>query len=177
MEAQQEIITIKNGSAAKEITKLKIKCNMQLERINELNNIVKDRDDSINLLNTQLKAQEIFNEIEPGDQIAEAFQCLNYFIKILKKIIVNDQFIAYKNYTKNSARFCKVEKTIFDDYLDSYNIDKKIFWNYCIDFALVKAEENRKYIWNDTQDNQAIRIYFISKYLINIINGEYQNAE
>lgn len=164
-------------TADPEVIKLKRKINMQVDKIIELTEALKlERIKNNNLEDHNKKFYLPAEEHEPqlmgSDNYMKVLRCLSSFFSILKKIIEKEEFITYKNYSKNSALYCKVEKTLFDNYLDQYpDIEKKLFFNFCVDFSLMKSEE-RKYIWNDG----TIRIYFINKNLVNIVKGEY-NAE
>lgn len=138
------------------IKNLKIKCNLQIDELEELSR----------LLEQERKKNEELKKGKGINKGNELLNCINSFCEIVNKIIAEDQFIAYKNYTKNSARFCKVEKTIFEGYVDADpNINKKLFYDLCIDFALLKSDENRKCIWNDNP----VRIYFINKVLVDLL--------
>jgi hypothetical protein len=179
MVGQENVITIEKQENDP-VYLLKMKCNLQVDKIHELQDLLdKERKKNI-LLEDEIKKYEqpTVNNFDSFDMENEFVVYMNFLFRILKKIIENNEFIAYKNYTKNSARYCKVEKNIFESYLDEDpNIDKKTFFNFCVDFALLKADENRKCIWNDNQDSQSVRIYFISKALINILNGDYIDVE
>ena len=164
-----------------ELFVLKRKCNLQVDKINELQQLLEQERKKITILESQIKKygiSEESNDVYNFNLKNVLIICLDSFFRTLQKVVDNNEFIAYKNYTKNSVRYCKVEKTIFDNYLDAdpdinINVDKKTFFNICVDFELLKADECRKYIWNDNQ----VRIYFINKTLVNILNGDYKYAE
>lgn len=185
MSLQEKEKTI--ATHADPLYRLKVKCNLQVEKIEELQHqLNEEREKNRHLqgdnsaLKNEIKkihqgAGQSLNTVTSADNVL--FICINTFFNILKKITENNDFIVYKNFTKNSARYNKVEKSIFDNYLDEDPaidnlFDKKTFFNICVDFAFLKADDNRKYIWNDNQ----VRIYFVSKTLINVLNGDYKDA-
>lgn len=126
-----------------EVKKLKYKCNQQLNRIKTLE-----------------QELERFN--------SDFFIFLDGLGQILKEIQKNNEIIPYKNYSKNSNKYYKVEKIIFEDYIENAGFDKKIFIDMCISFSFIKSDEKR-YIWSDIQGDQTIRVYMINKLLFKLI--------
>lgn len=187
----QQTVTYEINNA-EVIKNLKIKCNLQLDKIEELQVNLNKKIQEAEILRQQLKKEQEQkylldeqlsktiqddNNFQSYDIKNDAMNSLNSFCRILKKIMDRNEFITYKNESKNSRRYCKVEKSVFDAYLDQEPsiTEKSIFFNLCIDLSLLKSDETRKYIFNDTKDNQQLRIYFISKYIINVLSGEYRN--
>ncbi len=157
---------------------LKKKVNMQLDRILEVEKLLKEKEDE--LIQTRKDITELKENLKGENTEHRGASVvwgndsliLNFtgsFCNIISKLIKNNEFIPYKNYTKNSARYSKVEKAIFDQYMEEEpGIDKKTFINWCVELGYFKSDESKKYVFNDNQ----VRIYFINKFFITILKGD-----
>lgn len=170
-------------SVKKIIHQLKTKCNLQLEKLQEMNNELlreKEKNRKLEQEIAELKMKKV-NDISSSQEQEKEENELAVFInsccRIIRRIQEENMFIPYKNYTKNSARYCKVEKNLFDSYLEEdLQADKNTFFDYCIDFAIIKSDDKRKYVWSDNQD-KPIRIYFINKTLVKMLSGDLVDIE
>lgn len=160
------------------VLKLKKKINLQIDKLQEFEkNLKKKEEELAHTKQEVIRLQELLNETEQRGAAVKVIRgnnstILNFtetFCNIISKIIANNEIIPFKNYTKNSARYCKVDRTIFDQYMEQEpGLEKKAFINFCVDFGYFKTDEGRKYVFNDNQ----IRIYFINKSLITMLEGD-----
>lgn len=171
-------ICMLNGN---EVLNLKKKCNLQLNKILELEEKIKnleamvaEREGHISQLEAQMEKTVGVLQAK-GDAIEEAtgakmelFLFLETFFLVVQKILEDGAFIPYKNFTKNSASYCKIAKEIFEDYVRELSpIDLRSFLDYCIDLHFLKAEADRKCTYN----NDKIRVYFVSRTLVRSLGG------
>lgn len=91
---------------------------------------------------------------------SEVFQFLKDFFLVLRKIHEDDAFIKYIYKTKQSANYYKVGQETFESYINQYSYtEPAVFLNYCVDLSLVKAEANRKCVYDSGEE----RVYYIGK--------------
>lgn len=161
---------IGNEEMEKVILQLKVKANRQLDKIDELKKELDKKDDKIRSLEDQIsKLADRSLDVVPMLEENELIELMKELSFVINKVVKDNAFIPYKNYTKNSLRYCKVEKTIFDNYMDKYvSMDRKLFLQRCVDIGFIKVNDDGKFVFNDNQ----IRIYFFSKAMIKLISGE-----
>lgn len=154
------------GTATEEVI-LKAKINQLIDRVQELNEQLSEKNVYIENLQNDIKmlqmrenasgAQEVVFDSENESEIVSF---LKDFCLISREIIQNGDFIKYNYSTKNSELFYKIEQTVFDDYICRLaNVDLKNFIKSCIDLALVKSEKNRKCVYTSGD----MRVYYVSR--------------
>lgn len=165
-----EAVIINKDERERTIHQLKVKVNRQVDKIEELNEEIIKKDEEIRYL------QEVNRSLSEGAAVQNYIADDNEMLKVIKdisfvvtRLTKDNAFIAYKNYSKNSLRYCKVEKVIFDSYMDNYvSMERKAFLNKCVEIGFIKSNESGKFVFNDNQ----MRIYFLNKAMVTLISGE-----
>ena len=155
---------------------LKEKINRLIDEIEKLSKDISERkalrqslEEEIKMLRfreSSLGAKTIdFGNAEQSDMLA----FMGDFCVIAKKIFEEKTFIPYSYATQNSEFFYKIEKSVFDNYIDMYaRMDIKTFLNYCIALAIIKSEENRKCTYNSGK----ITVYYVSRMFMEAAAGK-----
>ena len=132
-------------------------------KINKLIDALEERDREKNQLEIRLEAIEAQEKLEiagaqaPNLAIARFFED---FGEIVKKIHQNGEFIPYKNATKYSGSFCKVERNVFEGYVaEIAGAEQPDFISKCCTFGCLKSESGGKCVYN----NDRIRVYYLSR--------------
>ena len=167
-----------------EVKRLKTKVNIQVDAL-----IQKDKE--IELLKKQIESLETANlklkeeqgsaskqvEVKIDSAAAELmnqelYNFFNKFCELVRKIHENGKFIPYKNVTKYSNNFCKVERNTFEGYVNEIAGDTAPdFIKNCMDFLCIKSEAG-KCVFN----NDKLRIYFLNRKLVDAILSEVAEA-
>lgn len=148
----------KKKSIEHENTLLKHKCNRLIEEY-------KKSQEQLNMLQNQIK-----NICESEDKIQENNE--NELFSLLQHIFfqINQRkmIIQYKNSSKNSKEFYKVQKRDFEKIIQGIEetqgekiIEKIIEFIGCC--GITKSRENGSIYWNDVRDGQATKIVLIRK--------------
>lgn len=165
-----------------EINRLKTKINMQIDRMTELdkeNSQLKDECETLKNENLKLRGEletvskkiRIFEDSARAEAHAtnvnkDILEFYTIFFEIVKKIHKKGEFIPYKNTTKYSASYCKVERSVFEGYIKDFVNEKcPEFIDMCCKFLCIKSETDGKCVFN----NDKIRVYFINRQLVNAI--------
>lgn len=167
-----------------EIVRLKKKVNMQVERLLELENEKKllknecetlknERLELIDKLETvSKKISELENSAGAEAQYDEIIKFYTLFFEIVKKIHRNNEFIPYKNITKYSASFYKVERRVFEGYINDCVEDGQAFIERCCQLLCIKSELDGRCVYN----NDKIRVYFLNRQLVNVVLANEERA-
>lgn len=170
-----EAVAIKSDE--EEIIRLKKKCNALIQKINAQDQEKKELEQQLHQAyeRIELLLRENATFQKNNQKIIEENDITNFinsFSQIIRKAYADNSFIPYKNYSKNSSKYLKIEKDIFDEYIKQLDgTDIQFFFECCVDLNFLKADENRKYIFSDTKDKKNIRIYFVNKALAEKFNG------
>ena len=151
---------------SEETSKVLEKINAMIREIQEYDAVISARKSTIRQYLKEINSMTGKEICVPNRQTAlegkqsEVFQFLQDFFCVIRKIDEDDAFIKYIYKTKQSANYYKVGQETFEDYINRYSYtEPAMFINYCVDLNLVKAEPNRKCVY-DTNDE---RVYFIGK--------------
>ncbi len=166
-----------------EVQRLKCKVNKQIDALLK-------KDEEIDLLKNHMKSLETENlrlkeeqrsaseqiEVKVDSAVSESmnqelYNFFSDFCELVRKIYKNGKFIPYKNVTKYSNSFCKVERNTFEAYVKEVAGDAPDFINKCADFLCIKSEAG-KCVFN----NDKLRIYFLNRKLVNAVLGDAANA-
>lgn len=157
---------------------LKAKINGVIDKINELNDVLKTKEIRIEQLKQEIaKLQnvgpEAISEYEENDD--EILQFMQDFCIVGRIIIEREDYIPYTYETKYSEKYYKIKQEVFDNCICNYaRLDLRTFVNYCIDLCLIKSEKNRKCVYPSAE----IRVYYVSRDFLNAIkNRSKQGAE
>lgn len=164
-----------------EIVRLKKKVNMQVERLleledekrllkNECETLKNERLELIDKLETvSKKISELENsawaEAQTEHSYDEIIKFYTLFFKVVEKIHKNNEFIPYKNTTKYSASFYKVERRVFEGYINDCVEDGQAFIERCCQLLCIKSELDGRCVYN----NDKIRVYFLNRQLVNVV--------
>lgn len=159
----------------REEEKLKKKINLLIDRVQELDNEVSEKNARKNLLQEEIRMLEMqVNQQAPQisldteDGQSEVFFFLQDFCKVARRILSNEDYIKYTYETKNSPFYYKIEQSVFENYICEFaKTDLKTFLDYCVDFALIKAEKNRKRVYASAE----IRVYYVSRKFMDAAKG------
>ncbi len=160
--------------------KLKEKINKLIDKIQDYEKVLSEKNSHIKLLeeeNKILQVKENCNgsqNIKIDDNESEIYSFIKDFCLIARMLVTNADYIKYSYETKFSNSFYKVERTVLEDYICTYSrMDLKSFLNFCIDLELVKSEPNRKCIYGAGSQ----RVYYVSRAFIDTANrGMEQGA-
>ena len=162
--------------------KLKMKINLLIDKLEErdrekvqLENTVKTLENENLQLTQKLETvlKEDKEEESPGgsqSQIERIMKFYTTFYKIVRVIHQNGQFIAYKNETKYSCFYCKVERGCFEQEIKNAGAELGSFLELCKVLQCIKSEQGGKCVYN----NDKIRVYFINRALVNMILADAQ---
>lgn len=135
------------------------KCNLQLEKIKEQEQIIKDLQKSL---------EEQKGEVEKNNFIK--------FSSILSQIIIEmvneNTFISYKNITNNSKNFYRVRKEVFDRkvYSKIYGeLERERFIEHCIKTLAIKKNPDKGYFFPDLIEEKRKNVVLIRKDLVRLI--------
>lgn len=158
--------------------RLKLKINRLIDTLEEKDKKIAELEVKVNTLETECseqigKVEQESKKVSSEEDAAGAAAAhseiavfFEQFGQIVKKIHTNGQFIPYKNTTKYSQDYCKVERNTFEGYVDEIVPEAKEFLEKCKGFLCFKSE-NGKCVFN----NDRIRVYFLNRQLINIMLG------
>lgn len=162
-----------------EINRLKIKCNAQVDKMISLQKSLEALQNKALEKKDFIKNIDDFQENNFNNFIKNMKIIYNVFVDIQKLSI----YIPYKNVSKNSLEYYKLEKTIFDAILTNFTNEDDVqeLIQFMSDFGLLKTEKSGKYIYCDTQDGMSIKIYLVKKnqvdYVCNLCNLEGDSAD
>ena len=139
-----------------EEAKLKKKVNKLIDHIATQTRLLKEKNEYIQQLENEL----MVSSRENGQSINPPVLETNDEEEIAIISFLKD-FYGIANYTtKNSESFYKIEQNVFDDYICKYaRIDLKSFITNCVDLMIIKAEKNRKCVYNSGES----RVYYVSR--------------
>lgn len=158
-----------------EIERLKTKVNKQVDaliRKDEEIKLLKNQIESFKTVDLKLKEEQesaskqvevkvSSADAEPMNQ--ELYVFFKNFCELIRKIHKNGKFIPYKNTTKYSNHFCKVERGTFESYVNEITSEPE-FIEKCKNFLCIKSEGG-KCVFN----NDKLRIYFLNRKLVDAI--------
>ncbi|SFS07971.1 hypothetical protein [Anaeromicropila populeti] len=169
-----------------ENTILKKKINLLIDKVMEHENTISELKSINNSLLEEKKTLEkkiqncVPNQEKENEKFYvnstenEVYLFIQEFNKIIKKAVQDNAFIPYSYDTKNSHYFYKIEKDVFDQYVQELSVlGEQNFMNYCIGFLFIKSERNGRCTYN----NNKIRVYFLNKKLIDVIAPELPAQE
>ncbi len=148
-----------------EITNLKEKCNSLIDEINQIQKRIEEKEKILELLEQKQlmssateptekkKLQTTELEKIPNDRKRSKRDFLVFvplFAKVVQKMVENNEFYTYKNYSSLDRKYRKVEKKIFDKYIsDDANYDNREFYELAIDYLLIRQDGKRFAFPND----------------------------
>ncbi len=156
-------MALTNSKNSDEI-KLKLKINTLIDRIQQMQVVLSEKNSKIKLLEEEIKMHRIEKKPAYIQEDSAVIIFITNFFHIAKMILEKEDFIKYSYETKNSEFFYKIEKNIFDSYISDYSsYDLKTFLDFCIDLSLVKSEKNHKCTYNSGD----VKVYYVSKCFMN----------
>ena len=147
----EKIINIKNKEKSNENQNININMiNEEKNLINELNEKLKNLNNTLNRNINKDKINELYEEIRIKDKIISSFPVkLSEGEKLLSVIFVSvDQKIHYSTICKNTDKFSKIENLLYDAYPEYTETENHFFvnWNKVNKY---KSLENNKIKNND----------------------------
>ena len=128
----EKIINIKNKEKSNENQNININMiNKEKNLINELNEKLKNLNNSLNRSINKDKINELYEEIRIKDKIISSFPVkLSEGEKLLSVIFVSvDQKIHYSTICKNTDKFSKIENLLYDAYPEYIETENNFFVN------------------------------------------------
>lgn len=158
---EQEVVKQKINSLIDEIEKISRDISERKARRQSL-------EEEIKMLHFREKSLEektiTFEDTEKSNMMV----FMRDFCVIAKRILDEKTYIPYSYATQNSDFFYKLERSVFENYIEEYSgMDIKTFLNYCVKLAIVKSEENKKCIYVSGK----ITVYYISKVFLDAAAG------
>lgn len=157
---------------------LKRKCNLQLDKIFELEEQIKElKKIQINSTEVQNVSEELETNLSSpmeNKEDEDSFPCKidrskqleNYSIALCN--IMNDLqeeiFIPYKKTCQNSREYKKIQKEEFEKIILRFidNLELKDFLEYMTSMGIIKCDGNKN-IFPDKNDGKTLKVYLISK--------------
>lgn len=158
-----------------EINTLRKKCNLQVEKILSLESEKKELENS----NVELRKEnkELKDKLEhlkdcenfERDSLEEKSELMEFFkncLVLMENLKEDAVFIPYKNQSKNSSQYYKIEKETFERYIRELpGVDFKKFVKQCVQLSFFKREAGGNYIFKNSKQ----RVYFLSKGLVDAV--------
>lgn len=158
-----------------ELKILRKKCNLQVEKILQLEKEKSEWESQRISLQKEIKVLQgklqnfensVITEQEALEEKSEVMIFFQNFLRLIQKLKENDVFIPYKNQSKNSSQYYKIEKEVFDQYIQEFSdLDRKQFIQFCSRLSFFKKESGGNYIFN----NNTQRVYFLSKCMVDVL--------
>lgn len=159
--------------AQEEMVKKKKKINLLIDSVSKLQDEINKQEEQKLLLEEKIRimqqeTQSAGDDYEENVQEQEENRMLVFmkdFCLIAKLFVMNTVYIEYRYKSKNSQEYYKIEQGIFEEYVSKYaEMDLKEFLDFCVDLGIIKAEKDRRCLYNSAQ----IRVYYVKKLFMDI---------
>lgn len=150
-----------------EMERLKKKCNLQVDKIIELEKQKKE-------LEQQLQDISQVNEMKMNDEQNKNSDFIKKWMYLVKKLYDEGLFIEYKNITKNAKLYVRAERSSVENIISTiFNSceQEKEFYEFITKMQFCRCDEG-KYKFCDCINGKTIQVYMIRKTVVELSVGE-----